>query len=526
MFRLTRSTPRPSPRRRRRMTAMAVVVVLGSAMMAACGGGGGAASTSSDTLTVAVPSWTPQNFELPTNCSSPLYEFAYEPLIRINSDGEYDSGIAESWEYSNNNKVFTMKIRSGVKFADGTDLTVKSVVDTLNYYKSVPGLNDGYLKPLKVAAVGEDSVRITSTEPTRSFESLLSSGGTCNNGMIISEAGLKDPSKMKTEMFGAGPYVYVADESEPGDHYTYTPNPHYYDKSRQHWEKVVLRVIGDANTAFDALATGQVQVNTIGGQSLLDKAESKGLDVTEGVPWGFGLMLWDREGKLVKPLADARVRQAMAYALDRDSIAKVVGPATEPLDQVGLPGLVGHDPELPTRYSYDVDKAKQLLADAGYPEGFTATLLVNPDDPDAKNGVTAVVEQLSKIGIKIDLHSSPESTFFTDMSSAKYPMAAMSWALLGDIPSEANRLYKLPYSAIVNPFGSVDPDLEKAYSQIATADDSTIEEHAKHFNEVITEKAWFVPVSFTPRYVLSNGVEIGKPAPDGEYDVTSWKPKG
>jgi peptide/nickel transport system substrate-binding protein len=525
MFGLKKGASGATPRRRRRLTAVAVVGVLGSGMLAACGGGGGA-SAASDTLTVALPSFTPQNFDLPTNCSSPVFELAYEPLIRINSKGEYESGIAESWKYSNNNKVFTMKIRSGIKFADGTDVTVKSVVDTLKYDKSVPGLNDGYLKPVTVEAVGTDSVRLTSKQPARTMESLLSSGGSCNNGMIISEAGLKDPSKMKTAMFGAGPYVYVADESEPGDHYTYTPNPKYYDKSRQHWKKIVLRVIGDANTAFDALATGQVQVNTVGGETLLDKVKSKGFDVTEGRPWGFGIMLWDREGKIAKALADVRVRQAMAYALDREQIAKVVGPATEPLDQFGLPGLTGHDPAQPTRYSYDVDKAKKLLAEAGYPDGFTATMLVDSDDPDAKNGVSATVEQLSKVGIRIELKSSPETTFFTDLASAKYPMGAMSWALLGDIPTDANRLYKLPFSAVLNPMGSADPELDKAYDKLATSDDATVEEQAKHFNEVMTEKAWYVPISASPRYVYSKGVEIGKPAPDGEYDVTSWQPKG
>src|SRR4051812_16345433 len=135
MFGLKKGASGATPRRRRRLTAVAVVGVLGSGMLAACGGGGGA-SAASDTLTVALPSFTPQNFDLPTNCSSPVFELAYEPLIRINSKGEYESGIAESWKYSNNNKVFTMKIRSGIKFADGTDVTVKSVVDTLKYDKS------------------------------------------------------------------------------------------------------------------------------------------------------------------------------------------------------------------------------------------------------------------------------------------------------------------------------------------------------------------------------------------------------
>jgi peptide/nickel transport system substrate-binding protein len=497
-------------------------------MLAACGAGGegGSAASSSDTLTVALPSWTPENFDLPTNCSSPIFELAYEPLIRISSTGEYEPGIAEAWEYSDNNTVFTMKIRDGVKFADGTDVTVDSVVDTLNYYKSVPGLNDGFIKPLTIEAEGENSVRISYEAPYRGMESLLSSDGNCNNGLIISEAGLQDPEKLKTEMFGAGPYQYVASESEPGDHYTYTPNPNYYDKSRQHWEKIVLRVIGDPNTAFNALATGQVQVNMTGGEPLLEQAEARGFDVTEGVVWGLAIMVWDRGGEVTEALADERVRQAMALALDRDSIAKIGGPATEPVDQFGLPGLTGADPDLPSSYTHDVDRARQLMADAGYADGFSTTMLVNSDDPDAANEISAAVEQLAQIGVDVTLKSSPEGTFYSDIASKQYPLGAASWGLIGDIPFDADRLYKLPYSAVWNPFASVDPDLDKAYADLATADDSTLEDRARQFNDVMTSKAWYIPISASPRLVYSSGIDVGTAGPLGEFDVASWQPLG
>ncbi len=123
-----------------------------------------------------------------------MFQLAYEPLIRITKDGGYEPGIAASWQYSSDNTVFTMKIRSGVKFADGTDVTRDSVLNTLNYYKSVPGLNDGYIKPWKIAAVDTDSIAITSPAPFAGMESVLSDSGNCNNGMIISAAGLATPT--------------------------------------------------------------------------------------------------------------------------------------------------------------------------------------------------------------------------------------------------------------------------------------------------------------------------------------------
>lgn len=512
------------PRHGRKWSAALVAGMLVAAALSGCGGGAKGDSSSGGTLTIALPSYTPQNLDLATNCLSPLFELAYEPLIRISPTGGYEPGLAESWEYSSNNTVFTMKIRDGVKFADGTDLTAQSVVDTLNYYKSVPGLNDGFLKPLTIEADGTDSVKVTYEEPWRGMEGLFSTNQ-CNNGMIVSEAGLEDPEKLKTNTFGAGPYQYVPDESEPGDHYTFTPNPNYFDESRQNWDKIVMRVIGDPNTAFNALATDQVQVNITGGEQLLDQAEQKGFDVTKVAPWGAGIFVWDRAGEVAEPLADVRVRQAMGYALDRESLAAVGGPETQPLDQFISPDLLGADPELPSKYTYDVDKAKQLLSDAGYPDGFAATMLINSDDAPAKNILLAAVEQLKAVGIDLTLKDAPETTFFTEIASKKFALGAVSWALLGDARAEADRLYKLPYSAVLNPFLSTDPDLEEAYQALQTADDdAAAEEAAVRFNEVMTEKGWYIPITSSPLYVYSKGIEIGESSPSGMFDVPSWKP--
>jgi peptide/nickel transport system substrate-binding protein len=454
-----------------------------------------------------------------------MFQLAYEPLIRTNLDGKYAPGIAESWEYSKNNTVFTMKIRSGIKFADGTDVTAKSVVDTLSYYKSVPGLNDGYIKPWTVAQEGADSVQISYKEPMIGLESILGDSGNCNNGLIISAAGLKDPDKLKTQTFGAGPYVYVPGESAPGDHYTYTPNPNYYDKSRQNWKKVVLRVIGDPNAALNALASGQVQVDMTGGTSLVKQAESKGFNVTVMRKSAVTIMVWDRGGQLTKALGDVRVRRAMALALDRDSIAKAVGPGVTPQDQFTLTGFTGYDANLPSKYTYDVAEAKRLMSEAGYVDGFPMTLEVNSDDPSAQTAVSAAVDQLAKIGIKIKVQSEPNTSFFTDFAAKKYSAGAVSYGLYGVLPGDAYRLYKLPFSAVWNPFTSVDPAIDKAYDALVTSSESTFDEKAKQFNEAMTAKVWYVPIVTIPQNTYSKGIDIGTAEPWGNYAVTAWKPK-
>jgi peptide/nickel transport system substrate-binding protein len=522
-----RLTPRSANRQRlriaRRSTAILSAVVIGTLTLAACEGGGGSGAAG-QTLTIAF-SPAPANLDLPTNCQTPMFLLSYEPLIRVSSTGAYEPGIAESWEYSKNNTVFTMKIRKGVKFQDGSDVTVQSVVDTLNYYKTTPGLNQGYLKPLTIKALDDTTVEISYAEPFRGMETLLANDGECNNGDIISAAGLKDPGKMKTDTFGAGPYEYDAGESEPGDHYVFTKSKTYYEPSRQHWDKVVVRIIDDANTAYNALVTGQVQVDMVGGELLVDRAKGKGFDVNEGLALGTGGMLFDRGGEVSKPLADERVRQALGYALDRDSIAKVVGPYSKPLDQFSLPNLPGADPNLPTKYTYDLAKAKALLAAAGHPNGFAVTMFINAGDANGKNALNAAVEQWAKIGVKVTIKQEGGSSYYATLATKKYPMGGASYALLGDTYFDAVRLYKAPYSDVWNPFRSTDPDLDKAYSAIATADGASIEATSRNFNEVMTKKAWYVPISFSYAFVFSKGIEIGTASPLGQFDVANWKAK-
>ena len=150
MLALKRGRTTVRARGMRRLSTPLIVAVLAAAVLTACGGGDGSTSSSSDKLTIALPGTTPESFDLATTCSSATLWLAYEPLIRISSTGTYEPGIAESWKYSENNTVFTLKIRKGIKFADGTDVTAKSVVDTLNYYSCVRGLNDGFIKPLTI----------------------------------------------------------------------------------------------------------------------------------------------------------------------------------------------------------------------------------------------------------------------------------------------------------------------------------------------------------------------------------------
>jgi peptide/nickel transport system substrate-binding protein len=514
---------RPGARARRRLAVIGVIAAAAAALAGCAGGGSGGGASATSTLTIAIQA-APTSLDLPTNCSSPIFSLAYEPLIRVAADGSYEPGIAESWKYSDNNTVFTMDIRKGVKFADGTDVTAQSVVDTLTYFRDTPGLNQGYLTPFtSIEATDDHTVRIAYDEPFIGMETLLSNDGECNNGLIISAAGLKDPKKMSTEMFGAGPYVLDSADTVFDDHYTFTKNPKYYDTSRQHWEKIVVRVIADPNTAFAAVQSGQVQVSMVPDTGLIAQAKGKGIDVAKGQIQGTAAMLFDRDGALVPALADQRVRMAMNLAVDRKSIADALGAGNSPIAQFAVTGFTGADPSLDLEY--DPAKAKELLAEAGYADGVDVSI-ITPSVGGADTATQAVIAQWAKVGIRAKTVPTAAGEFFGDIGNKKFPATIVPYGLLGDVYFDAVRLYKQPFSNVWNPFRSTDADLDKAYSALATA--STPEEVTSlsvAFNKVMTDKAWFVPITQAYAPVFSKNITVGTSTPLGQFDYLSWVPK-
>ncbi|WP_194291774.1 ABC transporter substrate-binding protein [Rhizobium sp. ICMP 5592] len=488
----------------------------------------GNAQATAKTLTVAI-GLAPSSFVLRTNCSNILFALAYDPLIRVDENGQYAPGLAESWFYSDNNTTFTMKIRTGVKFQDGTPITPQTVVATLLHNRDNPGINQGYLAPFKsIEVVNGDMVQIKYDRPFKGMETLLSADGECNNGLIISPEGLANPDRMSTEMFGSGAYRLNKSETLTGDRYVFDRNDNYWDPAHQHWDRVVIRVIADPNTAFEALRSGEIQVSMLpldaNAQSqLAGQAKTEGFQVAEGLILGYGINIFDRNGELVPALKDQRVRQAMNYAIDRESLLAVLGPKWRVMGQFAVPNLMGYDPKLDGRYPYDPEKAKQLLTEAGYADGFDLPLL----DQDMSNAAQAIAAMYAQVGIRVELQRLADpNSWVSDVAQKKYAAMAPSFALLGDVYFDAVRLLVDPYFGPWSPFKTKDAEVEAAYDAVSKAGtQGEFEALNVELNRIVTEKAWFVPIAVAPRYAFAKGVkDLGKASPIGEFFYLNWAP--
>ncbi|MFF7244935.1 ABC transporter substrate-binding protein [Embleya sp. NPDC008237] len=409
----------------------------------------------------------------------------------MDEKGTTQPGLATEWGYiGTGNTDFEFGLREGITFSDGSPLTAESVAASLNYARK-NGLNISWLSSIEsVTATGPLTVRIHCTTPNPVLPRLLDNVSLV--GSVISPAGLADPAKMGTRSFGAGPYVLDPWQTVSGDHDTYTPNARYWDKTKIHWKKVVVKVIPNPNSALQTVKTGQADALTItAGQ--VDAARSGGLTVAHTPIVTLGVNLVDRAGTRAPPLKDVRVRQALNYAVDRAAITKaVVQQYGQPTTQIGLPEAEGFTAETDRRYPYDPARARQLLTEAGYPNGFALDM-----ETQGLLGIDlvtqAVVEQWKRIGVTAQVTTDTSvGRWLANATSRKF--AAVGFAY-GAAPTYLMALdWLLPHPTAFNPFASQDPELTRRLTDAASA---PLDQQDARYREVVryvVDQGWFVSV--------------------------------
>jgi ABC-type transport system substrate-binding protein len=495
----------------------AAALLLASTPLAGCyGGGGGAASGSSGTnttLNLAMPiapaTLDPGKFDQATEW---YWDLAYDPLIFWGPDGKPAPGLATAWHYTGTgNRTFDVTLRSGVKFSDGSALTADAVKASIEYARAAGGGASARWADKTITVTGPLSIRITATSPDPLLPRELSQNFA--GADIIGPAGLKNPGTLGTQTSGAGPYILQAKDTVPNDHYTYVPNPNYWQKSAVHYRKVVIRVIPNTNSVLNALKTGQVDAAPAD-YTTGSTAKGAGLQVAQTPLLFLGLNLLDRDGTIAPALRDVRVRQALNYAVDRKTITNALfGDAGRPTEQTVVPGQdgsLGQD-----TYTYDPAKAKQLLAAAGHARGLTIPVLTTTYNGQSQVA-QAIASDLQKVGVTLKITTEANNDLYMkDMTARKYPVASIGFGCL-PMYVEGPALY-LARAATFNPFKVDDGRLASLFAQAAAASDTERARLDQQIEQRLVTQAWFVPVALTPKFFLA------KPGISG-LDVSTGQP--
>lgn len=355
---------------------------------------------------------------------------AYDSLVHVDSaTGDLKPDLATEWKYTDStNQTLQLTLREGVKFSDGSALDSKDVVASLEYARK-SGVNKAWLKDVdNVTAVDAKTVQVHSNVPNDALPFLLSQRLLL--GSVVSEEGLSNPSTLLNKSQGAGPYVLDPAQTVSNDSYVYVPNQNYWDKSKIKWDKVVIKVVANRTAALQAVQNKQIDIFRADATTAA-AAQKANLGIATAPAGLYGVNYVDRAGALTPQLADLRVRQALSYAIDRQKITQAVyGDYADPSASLTLRGFTGYSDEDAKAFPYDVDKAKKLLADAGYAGGFSFKMATTVTG-NANLMAQAVVENWKAIGVSVDLTTyDNEGQLVTDVTGQKYSAAVYAYGAL------------------------------------------------------------------------------------------------
>jgi peptide/nickel transport system substrate-binding protein len=324
----------------------------------------------------------------------------FDTFVNHNEKMEPIPGLAESWEVAPDKVTWTFKLRKGVKFHDGTDFdanAVKFTIEAILDPKNNAGRRSVYTVIKSVDVVDPMTVKMTTDGPFPDLPFLLID----RSAMIVSPTAFQKQgvADFGLHPVGTGPYKFV--EWVPNDHITLQANPDYW-QGKPKIDKITYRIMPEASARTAAIRSGEADiVINISPNDLEALRQNPNLTVVQK---DKSSQVTSEMRQTKPPFSDKRVRQAMNYALDRNAIVKdIMKGVGSVADTPGLPGQWGTI-SLPV-YDYNPDKAKQLLKDAGYPNGFDGNLFYVSGRWGGDDQVTQAMQAYwAAVNIRIQLH--------------------------------------------------------------------------------------------------------------------------
>lgn len=362
-----------------------------------------------------------------------LSHMTFDPLVRWDKKLGFEARLAEKWERVDD---LTMRfhLRKGVKFHSGNTFTAKDVEFTFNRLRESADFKGVFAPFSELKVIDDYTIELKTEKP---FPLILNNvtylfpmdskfySGTDANGEPKDKLVKHGNSFASRQLSGTGPYT--VGYRQQGVKVEFDRNDNYWDtQSPGNVDKIVLTPIKEAPTRVAALLSGDVDfIAPVPPTDHKRIKSNKKVDlVTMG---GTRIITFQMNQERVEAFKDARVRQAVAYAINQQGIVKKImrGFAT-PAAQMSPWGYLGHNEALKPRY--DLKKAKQLMKEAGYEDGFTVTMMApNNRYVNDEKIAQAVASMLAKIKIKVDLKTLPKAQYWGEFDARAADMMMIGW---------------------------------------------------------------------------------------------------
>ncbi len=362
------------------------------------------------------------------NNSEEVNSMVYDNLLRLTPELKIKGQLAEKWETSQDGMAWTFWIRKGVKFHDGTELDAEAVKSNFDRWlgPEKPFKSNSLFAPVvkSVEVVDKYRMRLHLKAPFSSLPAYLAHPA----------AAIGSPTHFKkhgvnvaANPSGSGPFQFK--EWVKGDHVTLVRNENYWDGA-PYLDGIIIKPVSEESTRVMQLQAGQIHVATqIPPEVLpqLKKDPKLSLYIT---PTNIGLYVTINNTK--KPFNDIRVRQAMNYAVDKEAVIRdLYQGMADPMSSVNAPILLGA--YQPRPYEYNPARAKKLLAEAGYPNGFSCSQWVVAGRYAKYDELSQLIQNyLGVVGIKTELKTIELAAYEIESrqppEKAKYDMFLAKWA--------------------------------------------------------------------------------------------------
>ncbi len=440
-----------------------------------------------------------------------------DPLVYYDEDkGAWVPHLAESWS-NPDPTTWEFKLRKGVKFHDGSELIADDVIYTYERMKNDP--ESKQISPVSgittMEAPDKYTVRIHTKTPDAAFPSRL------DNRIMLSKAYNEKLGQKEADKHQIGTGLYQFKEWLPGQRLVLTKNPNYWGPFKSDWDDVIFRPIPEPEARITALLNGEVDVIANVPPQYVERLNSSGN--AQAVDTRGDRLLFVGVNPITEPLKKKEVRQAISYAIDRDAIVKgVLQGRAYALDTPIGPDMYSYDANLQPKYTYNVQKAKELMAQAGYPDGFQVDFFTPVDRYTKDKDIsTAIVSMLSQIGIKANLQTPEWSTFSDTYQKGTYPMYLIG---RGDVKDPSEYLQQYFRTGVTKRLLFSDSAVDKALvDQAAEFDPAKRVELLRKAQSIIMEQS---PAAFLLQYQDTYGISKKVSfKPRGNEYILAWEVK-
>jgi ABC-type transport system substrate-binding protein len=484
---------------------------------AACGGGGSSGGSGSDAavrygfdfeLNLS-DTFDPQ--QSLSTCDRLALEWIYGTLTTLDLDGQPQPGLADSWAIDDDAGTMTLTLHEGLEFSDGTPFDAEAVAAGLNYLKTGEQVSEGLVAMDSAEAIDATTVQLNLNGPGFALPYNLAG----REGMIPAPStyDIDDPEAgtAGTDPIGAGPFTFV--DFSPGERIALARNDGYGGPLAYDFDNLELDQVGVGNPAVTALAAGELDVIGYEAESQQAIDDDAGLSSNSRI----GEVYAQLQLRLDPPFDDVRIRQAVNYAIDRPAYLDVVQNGVGEVAWMPYPeASPNYNPDVAGVYERDLDRARELLAEAGVPDGFEFDMAIPGGVTSQERQGELLQSQLAEVGIVANI-----VPLGTDIAT-EYYLQHNGNAFSAARPANPNPVGQVSDQWANFAFVAINNNAERqditdlVHQAEAAATDAARAEIMQQAMVIIVNDALEVPIAFTPRNVAWSNEridgEIGAPA--------------